>query len=61
MILLDVARPYLLLAAGAFAAGFVSYFALAPSTPAAAHEMATPTPAVLATPVADEWNVPKRI
>ena len=61
MDLMDALRPYLLLAAGAFAAGFLSYVALGPSTPAVANEIVTPSPAVLAAPVGDEWNVPKRI
>jgi hypothetical protein len=63
MTLIEVMKPYLWLASVAFLAGFVSYVALGPSSPAVAREVAAPAsgPAVQAAAMAGAWNIPKRI
>ena len=60
MTLIEALKPYLWLAAIAFAVGFVSYVALGPATPAVAQQGARPVQPV-AVPVTDDWNVPKQI
>ena len=56
----ELVRPFLLLAALAFLIGFVSTLVFSGPT---AWAQAEPTvqPAVIAGPVSDDWNLPKRI
>ena len=56
----DAFKPYLWLAAVAFAVGFLSYLVLGqPSRAMAAEEPVWTAP--VSAPVSAEWNVPKRI
>jgi len=56
----ELVRPFLLLAALAFLIGFVSCLVFA-GPMASAEVQPNVQPAVIAGPVSDDWNLPKRI
>ena len=56
----ELIRPFLLLAALAFMIGFVSCLVFSGPV-ASAQTQSNVQPAVIAGPVSEDWNVPKRI
>jgi hypothetical protein len=59
----DILKPFAWLAAVAFLVGFASYLALAPSSPALAHDapQATAVSDVASGPASDDWNFEKHV